>query len=281
MDQSLFTLDQSVKNLAQIDNRCFIKITGEDRFSFLQGLITNDVYKLESQPLVYSCFLTAQGKYLFDFFLFLDEEAILLDLKKEHAQSFFKKLRIYKLRSKVAIELLENQAYRVLYSLNEIADREQFLGGKDPRREDLGYRYYVDEDMDLSAYHLFDYEAYRYAKGIVEGSQDLIQDKSTMQEGFMDELGAVDYKKGCYIGQELTARIHYRGLLKKQLIPFSFKGEPQLGEVISLDGKEIGEVRSFYTIKNGAGYGFALMRLKENFKEQNFSLENSGSVISF
>ena len=270
MDKITFNLNQNQDNLTQIEGRGFIKIKGADRFEFLQGLITQDVFKLKSQPLIYSCFLTPQGRYLFDFFIFEDNDALVLDLTKDQAEKFFKKLKIYKLRSKVSLELLLEEGCSVSYYVGSSAP-QNVLGGSDPRKNDLGHRLYnfkAPKEMIE-----FSYDDYRYASSIIEGDQDMIQDKSTLLECRMDELNAVDFKKGCYIGQELTARTHYRGLLKRKLYHFSYDGQIEADlDIIDTDGKTIGTIRSNHEIQSGKGFGFALMKVSEEFQGKEFDI---------
>lgn len=258
-----------------LNNRQLIAITGEDRYDFLQGLITNDIYKLQEKPLIYSCFLTAQGKYLYDFFIFEQDETLFLDCHQDQALDFSKKLKLYKLRSKVQLSFLDGSLdNQVLVLFN--ADKK--LGYPDPRSDAMGQRLYFKKLEDTGAYERIDYDLQRFQNGVPEGGDDLLSGKTTMLEARMDELGAVDFKKGCYIGQELTARTHYRGLVKKKLFVFSFKGDaPAINaKIVNADGKSAGEARSTHS----AGYGFALMRLDSEPQNNEFTTE-TGQVIYF
>lgn len=210
-----------------LQNRGLIHIEGNDRYDFLQGLITNDIEKLESGKLLYACLLSPQGKFLHDFFISEGQEFLLLDCEGgERAQDLYERLNKYRLRSDVQISVENNiPVYGVINAE---------IGIKDPRHEDMGYRSF--DKPNIAEEPLETWDTHRIKLCIPDGSRDLIPEKSTMDEGRMDQLNAVDYDKGCYVGQELTARMHYRGLGKKNLQTVNVNDLPEKAELRSSCG---------------------------------------------
>ena len=184
----------------------FIEISGEDRTNFIQGIITNDINKCKDKnDCIYSCFLSPQGKFLADFFITNLKNCYLLEINEKFFESFLIKLQIYKLRSKV--EFKENID---LYS--------------DPRNVNLGIKAYIDKksndlEMITPLKELsFDFYKEKLMKNLVPNSPtDLVENKSLLLENNFQNINAIDWDKGCYIGQEITARMKYRSLLKKKI----------------------------------------------------------------
>jgi len=264
------------------EDRGIVSVSGEDRVAFLQGLVSNDVAKVSPERAIYSAFLTAQGKFLHDFFLIDTGQALLLDCERDRAEDLKKRLSLYKLRSKVTLENASERFrvgaafgpnVRAKLDIDGHGAAQTFAGGVlylDPRLREMGARFVlpllgpdVANDDPLLSYGFVraEPEAYhqlRIANGLPDGSRDMIVDKAILLENGFDELHAVDWKKGCYIGQELTARTKYRGLIKKRLMPVAVAGPlPPPGAVIELDGKEAGEMRSGF-----GAQGLALLRLE-------------------
>ncbi|MBW7836300.1 MAG: folate-binding protein YgfZ [Sphingomonadales bacterium] len=219
----------------RLPSRGVIEIAGDDRRSFLQGLVTNDVMALTPGNTTYAALLTPQGKYLFDFLVVDDGERLLLDVEAARRDDLIRRLMLYKLRAKVTIT--DRTA--------ELAVAITPDGREDPRHPLLGRRAilpYVEAEKlpaDESAY-----QAQRLRLGIPEGSGDFIVDKLLILEGNLDYLNGVSFKKGCYVGQELTARMKHRGKVRKRLLPVQVTGAlPPDGTPITEDGKEIGELR--------------------------------------
>lgn len=272
-----------------LENRGFLRIDGPDRVEFLQGLVSNDVTKVSSERAGYGAFLTAQGKFLFDFFLVADGEALVLDTEGDRLDDFFRRLRMYKLRSKVE---LSQDGYRAavvvgddaLAALGLPAERgaaRPFGGGVayvDPRHAEVGARVLLPASADdgvleaagLQPTGLDSYERRRVALGLPDGSRDLAVEKTVLLEAGFEELGGVDFDKGCYMGQELTARTKYRGLVKRRLLPIDINGPlPDPGTQITLNGQEAGEVRSVVPDGDAHATGLAMIRLnrlEEAFK---------------
>jgi folate-binding protein YgfZ len=258
-----------------LDDRAVLAVSGPDRRTFLQGLVSNDVEKIAADRAVYAALLTAQGKYLHDFVMVEAGEEIWLDAEAARLADLKRRLSIYRLRAKV--EIAERPALGVAAVFGdgapaalglpaEAGAARPFDGGValvDPRLAELGARLILDRRhlADLADFAPAGFDAYdrhRLAFGVADGSRDLVPEKSILLESGFDELHGVDWQKGCYVGQELTARTKYRGLIKKRLFPVRVDGPmPQSGTVVTLDGKEAGEMRS-----SRGGLGLALLRLE-------------------
>lgn len=202
-------------------NRGLITVSGADRRTFLQGLISNDIDLLDKQPCVYACLLTAQGKFLHDFFITEKDDVLLLDCEGgARASDLAKRLSLYKLRARVEIQFLEeNSVYTVI-------GKER--GVPDPRHWNIGYRSFEKpEGMEERPFEAWDH--HRILLTIPDGSRDMIVEQSTLLECNIDKLNGISFEKGCYIGQELTARMHYRALVKRRLqtvkLPYTGDGE--------------------------------------------------------
>lgn len=242
-----------------LPNRGVISITGEEAKSFLQGLISNDINKVSEGRAIWSAFLTPQGKYLYDFFIIEKNGDLLLEMEAEHLPAFLKKLKMYKLRTKAELADVSDD-YDVLAISGEgvpvVGDGVLYA---DPRHLKMGFRCLMAKGKrpDYPEVAFDNYDDYRIQLGIPDGTRDLVQDKSILLENGFDELNGVDWDKGCYMGQELTARTKYRGLIKKRLIPATIEGFlPETGTQILQDGKDAGNVRSGH-----GDHALALIRL--------------------
>ncbi len=241
-------------------DRGVIKITGDDTETFLQGLISNDIRRADGTRGLYAALLTPQGKYLFDFFIVRDGDALLVDCYRDDIELFVKKLTMFKLRSKVTLEDVSDD-YDVYALFGDNVPAALGMTGAqhktddgcilytDPRLDQAGVRAFAPSGVDVAAWgeDASDdaYQYHRISLGLVETPLDLIKDKSILLESGFDELSGVDWKKGCYMGQELTARTKYRGLIKKRLVPIKITdGAPATGSVISYAGKTVGDIRS-------------------------------------
>jgi folate-binding protein YgfZ len=224
-------------------HRTVVRVSGEDRIAFAQGLFTQDMEMLSQETPLYSCFLTPQGKYVIDFFVFDkgDGSAFYLDCPQSRVDDFLKRVKIYKLRSDVSFEIDEDLA---LY----VSEDDHLEGAdyafKDPRHAALGYRFVGSKDLaDKAGYK--DYLKHCLRHGVPQAEIDLIPEKTTLLEANLDKLHAVSFDKGCFLGQELTARMHYRALLKRKLYAVECgEGSIGTGDKVLADGKEIGEIRS-------------------------------------
>lgn len=199
-----------------LPGRGLIHVEGEDRKTFLQGLITNDMETLAPGRLLYACLLTPQGKFLHDFFVQEGNGVILLECEGgARAQDLFKRLNAHRLRAKVTLSVEETVPVYAVFGSEE--------GLPDPRHADMGRRSFEKPACEEQPFAVWD--KHRIARGIPDGSRDMEIEKSTLLECNLDKMNAIDWNKGCYMGQELTARMHYRGLAKKHLYAVHIVGD--------------------------------------------------------
>ena len=203
-----------------LPDRGLIHIEGEDRISFLQGLVSNDVAKAAPDNIIYSCLLTPQGKFLHDFFIHAGNGFLLLDCEGgARAQDLYNRLIKFRLRAKVKISVEEHHpVYAILSPSHPGLDP----GSIDPRHPSLGYRTFQKPALDEKLFE--DWDHLRLSLTIPDGSRDLQLERATLLESHIDKLNGVNWNKGCYMGQELTARMHYRGLAKKHIYTVKIDG---------------------------------------------------------
>jgi len=269
----------AVGSYALLDDRGVLEIAGTDRIAFLQGLVSNDVQKLGPRRALYAAFLTPQGKYLHDFFLVERGEAILLEGERARLPDLLRRLSMFKLRAKVALaDVSDKVAVAAAFGadagarlglsadLGAAAPFGDGIAYVDPRLVELGARLILPRSAETRALDAAglarsqpaDYDRLRLSLGVPDGSRDLAVEKGILLEAGFEELHGVDWDKGCYMGQELTARTKYRALIKKRLLPVKVEGPlPAPGTLIMLGGDEAGEIRS------GRGdLALALLRLE-------------------
>ena len=260
-----------------LDNRQVLKISGEEARDFLQGLVSNDLTRVSENQAIYAALLSPQGKYLHDFFIAELDGDFYLDCESARVDDLFKRLRMFKLRAKVDLELIEDMAVVALFgelvhdalSINSTPGSAlNWLGGilfTDPRLSEVGARAILPrnaleialQNKKFNKTPLEEYDSLRLSFGLPDSSRDMEVDKTILLEVGFDELNGVDFNKGCYVGQELTARTKHRGLIKKRLIPVSFvSAAPATGTKITQDGKNAGELRS-----TAGSFALALLRL--------------------
>lgn len=214
-------------------------ITGADREAFLQGLVTNDVRALAKGP-VYAALLTPQGKYLADFLLIGQDGRILLDIAEPLAAATVQRLSMYRLRADVQISETALKVWRGTGPAPEDAL-------PDPRHPALGWRLYGKEEGDDGS----DFTALRVAHVIPESGIELIPGESYILESGFERLMGVDFRKGCYVGQEVTARMKHKTELRKGLVQVAVAGEaPPPGTAVTMGDKQIG---SLFTCHGGKG----------------------------
>lgn len=230
-----------------LENRSVIKIHGPDAKKFLQGQTTNDIIKNQYS---YNFILNNQGRYLFDFFVFKEnDESFCIDIHRDSADKFLKRLTIYKLRSELELEDVSN-AFSVLYSKKKVDNSVFSL--QDPRSSKLGFRSIIRQDkLDQNkSYSKNLYIEDKYNMAIIDGDTDLVYEKSIPIEYGADNFNAIDYQKGCYVGQEVISRTKHQGVIRKKIYKLKFGTEIALtskGAVITdLDGNKIGIVCSCY-----------------------------------
>ena len=281
------------QNIYTLDDRGIIYISGNDATDFLQNIITNDIYKVTDNNSCFASLLNPQGKYLFDFIIIKHKKGYFLDCEKKQLEELYKKLNIYKLRSKVEILNLSNEFIvaainkEKFLSLENAKDENGFTMKYredsiilDPRNKELGGRMIVNlEKLYLSTKKLGlklsnsdDYYNYSYKLGIIQQGTAELQNKIFGIECNFEELNALDFKKGCYVGQENTARIKLKDKLSKKLLPIEvLEGSIKIDDEISINNSKIGK------IVISEKYPFGLIK----FKDKNFNFNtkmNCGSA---
>lgn len=264
-------------SFAVLDDRGILSVSGPERRSFLQGLVSNDVAALDAGHARYAALLTPQGRYLHDFVMVEEGDAIWLDAEAARLADLQRRLTLYRLRAKVVLEPCPDLAVAAVFGAGaaarfdlpeEIGAARAFAGGVvlvDPRLAALGVRVILPRaqarstlgNLGLAEAGFAAYDRLRLSLGVPDGSRDLVPEKALLLESGFDELNGVDWQKGCYIGQELTARTKYRGLVKRRLMPVQIDGPPPPpGTIVTAEGREAGEMRS-----SRDGLGLALLRL--------------------
>ncbi len=239
--------------LAALPARAVLAVAGEDRVGFLQGLVSNDVAQAEPGRAVWAALLTPQGKWLADFFILSDGERLLLDCEKAQLEMLRQRLSRYRLRSRVTLADAALHVHAVWDGEPAGTD----LMAPDPRLPEAGWRVLSPAPLAANATE-DEWDRHRLALGLPDGSRDMESEKSVLLEAGFDELNGVSWTKGCYMGQELTARTKYRGLVKRRLVPVRIDGEiPAPGTPLLRDGREVGTMRS----ANGR-HGLAVVRLE-------------------
>jgi tRNA-modifying protein YgfZ len=234
---------------AWLDHRSLIDVMGTDARSFLQGLLTQDVLTLPAEEARWAALLSPQGKVLFDMLVSgLPDGGVRLDVEAARSADLVKRLTLYKLRAQA--QILPRQAATVVAGWNGPGPAGSLI---DRRHPDLGWRLYADHPASHSP---ADYALHRLSLGVPEGSADLLVDKMLWLEANGDLLGGVSFTKGCYVGQENTARMHHRAKVRKRLVPFRADSALAPGTLVLAGDREAGEVRSMIGDR-----GIALLRL--------------------
>lgn len=240
-----------------MQDRDLICVSGIDTHAFVQGLVTNDVSKT-ADGLVYAALLTPQGKYISDFFMLAQGDALLLDVAKTHAAALAQRLNMYRLRAKVSIS-----PSPLIVSRGTGAAPHGAM--TDPRHTALGWRYYGDTDLSDAT----DWDSVRVANVIPETGIELTSDTYILEAGF-ERLNGIDFRKGCYVGQEIAARMKHKTELKKGLAQVEITGSAPVGSEITANGKAAG---TLYTQSGGR----ALAHLR--FDRAGGEMQADGAVL--
>ncbi|HKD20523.1 MAG TPA: hypothetical protein VKB71_00860 [Rhizomicrobium sp.] len=248
-----------------LEDRAVIAISGPEARDFLQGLITNDIGQVTPDSLAYAALLTPQGKILFDFLVGQWDGVLLLDCLAAARDALVKRLTLYRLRAKVEIAPRDDLA--VVWSPEATAG---YL--RDPRHEGLGFRAIVAKASQERGAERF--LAARLRLGVPEG-RDFGQDKMFALDSDLDELGGIAFDKGCYVGQELTARMKHRGTARKRLIPVTADAPLPTHEAsVTAGGRDVGTLQSVYGDR-----GFALVRLDRLEEAADALLSTDGITV--
>ena len=275
-----------------LDDRGFIKINGDEAKSFLQNIVTNDIEKITDSLTLFSSIFTPQGKYLYEFFILKFEDGYLLECEKKLTSEIIKIFDFYKLRTKVNLIDVSKKYTNIIISLEkfkEITKTEHVKGSTlscekgstlsceneriyvDSRHKNLGAKIItkienaenIIKKLDLKKIDKKNYYEKSFALGIPQLNLTKLKDKIFGIENNLDELNGIDFKKGCYIGQENTSRIKLRNKLRRRILPVQkITGEISENDIIKYKDSEIGKIMI------DKPYSFALIKVVEpNLKE--------------
>jgi folate-binding protein YgfZ len=227
--------------VALLPDRGIVRVAGEDAEKLLQGIVTNDMDLLASRPAIHTALLAPQGKILFDFFVATTAGGFLIDTDRAQAEGLVKRLTMYKLRAKVAIEDL-SAGYQVLTAWGDAQEAGSF---PDPRLEQLGWRGIVSTNEKAVANATAEaYHARRIALGMPEGGKDYAFGDAFPHEANLDVLGSVSFTKGCFVGQEVVSRMQHRGTARKRIVIVEGDGDLQPGAEVTAGEAAIGSIGS-------------------------------------
>jgi len=245
--------------------RAIIELSGEERVSFLQGILTQDMQLLRAHRGLFAAMLSPQGKILHDFFLIQHHDNILLDVDAAQKDTLLKRLTMYKLRAKVALRDASQQwqvAYRTRAehaAIGHVAAKKNLLLLTDPRAAELGERLYIENAAitPKNTVPMDDYHHHRIRLGIPDSARDITEDVA-MDAGY-DLLNAISFTKGCYVGQEVTARMHYKNIARKGFyVVESDVNLPAPATPVNIAGNAVGTLRGSI-----GGCGLALLKFED------------------
>ena len=285
----------NINNVYILEDRGILFIQGTDTKEFLQNLITNDINKVDEANSCFASLLTPQGKYLFDFLVVEHKQGYFIDCEKKQIEELFKQLNIYKFRSDIEILNLSNEFVVAAFSYEKFIsfDRAKDLPGNtfkyredpvflDPRHKKLGGRLIINleklhlslKKMDLDSTDPEEYYKLSYELGILQKNTEKLRNKLFGIECNFEELNGIDFKKGCYIGQENTSRIKLRNKLSKRLLPIQLiEGKLIEGSPIKNNDNEIGKV----LINNQ--YPFAIVKYLSDYFDPKIEYKSEEAVL--
>ena len=284
----------NIKNVFILDDRSVFYVNGEDVKDFLQNLISNDINKINDKNTCFTSLLSPQGKFLYEFIIIKHKSGYLIDCEKSQADGLYKQLSVYKLRSKVEILNLSNEFVVAAFSHEKFLTFEdaQDISGftlkyredpifLDPRNKKLGARLIINleklylslKKLDLHDANLNEYYSFSHKLGIVPKNLNKLKNKLFGIECNFEELNGIDFKKGCYVGQENTARIKLKNKLSKRLLPVEIiDGKLDEDETVYCNQIEIGKILI------NEEYPFALIKFSnENFNKDLTLKSKNGS----
>ena len=285
----------NIESVYILEDRGILFIQGADTKEFLQNLITNDINKVDEDKSCFASLLTPQGKYLFDFLIVKHKKGYFIDCEKKQVEELFKQLNIYKLRSNIEISNLSNEFVVAVFSHEKFLKFEgakDFAGSTlkykedpvllDPRYKKLGGRLIINleklylslKKLNLKSTDNIEYYKFSHILGIPQKDTEQLRNKLFGIECNLVEMNGIDFKKGCYIGQENTSRIHLRNKLLKRLLPIEIiNGKLKEGDKIFINDNEIGKVLI------DSNYPFALVKyLNDNF-DPNVEYKSENSIL--
>ena len=234
--------------VARLTDRAVLAVTGPEAAPFLQGLVTNDVTKVSPGSSAYAALLTPQGKIITDFIVHAAPDGLHLDVPATHAADLLKRLKLYRLRAKIGLDDI-SQAYAVyaffppMSSPGEVAAKPAEGPPPDPRLPALGGRWVAPADSVTPDAALADWHRHRLALGVPDSADT---EGQFALDANLEELHGLDFKKGCYVGQEVTARMKHKAAPRRRLVPVAFEGDlpPPGTRLTDAAGAEIGELKA-------------------------------------
>jgi len=281
-----------------LENRGLISISGNDAKEYLQNIITNDINKVSKTNSLFSALLSPQGKYLFEFFIIKSTNGYYLDCDNKATEELLINLSKYKLRSEIKIKDLSNEFVIGIISLDKFKEIQNFEKNKsntiiyretpifiDSRKKKLGARilssleklYLTIKKLDLKIADIKIYHDLAYHEGIPIKGLENLKEKLFGLEANFEELNGIDFQKGCYIGQENTARMKLKNKIRRRLLAVKSEGKISVGNEVVFNNNKIGKVLI------GDPYPFALIKMFDPdyslFKKQNLFIENYKTKI--
>ncbi len=262
----------------------FLEISGQDSVPFIQNLITNDINKCKENHFVYSCLLTPQGKFFADFFIFKNKEKYFFEVNDIFYENFLNKLNMYKLRSNINIEEIKLFYSFIIFGELEINNHYEILNF-DPRNNNIGKKLIQYDPLIKFNEKIIEIDEKKYHEILIKNKVpyspfDLQENKSLLLENNFDNINAISWDKGCFVGQEITARMKYRALLKKQLYALELiSGNINIGDKIVEKEVNLGQV-----ISKANQYIFCMLKIelvKEKSKKKALLEINSFATLKF
>ena len=277
-----------------LEDRGILFIQGEDSKEFLQNIVTNDIDKVNDSRSCFASILTPQGKYLYDFLIIKHKNGYFLDCEKLQVENLYNQLKLYKLRSKIEILNLSNEFVVASISKDkflEFDEAKEIIGFTlryredpvilDPRNKQLGARIIINleklylslKKLNLTTSDIEEYYNLSHQIGIAQRDTEKLKNQLFGIECNFEELNGIDFKKGCYVGQENTARIKLKNKLSKRLFPIEILNGTIQNETINYKENEVGKI----LIKGKSP--FALIKLKEISKDNNTEYSCDGATL--
>ena len=273
------------KSIFNIKNNTLIVIEGDDKYKFIQGIISNDIELLKKKKSIYGSILSPQGRFIHDFFITQWNNNFILECSRLDSDEILKKFELYKLKSDVKFKIETNlKIFLINFSSLETVDssvRSKLFNFSDPRFNNELTRVYIDEKYSLKFIKYFnslneqEFFDFRLKKTIPNFNDDAKKNKSLLLEMRFDELNGISWKKGCYMGQEITARMKYRNIVKKKIFCVSINFKTRLEKKIFSKNKQIGELFSHNKI-----FGIAYINTDFDFSENEVTCGDSKLKIS-
>lgn len=274
----LFSTTTFKPKLELLSHKSLIKIEGDGMYDYCQGLMTNDIFRLKTEKSLFTMILNSKGRVLYDCLVYKVDDHILLECEKDSASDLIKYLRMYLLRRKININILDEISVWALFSSTPMDMKLNSVSVfNDPRLPILGQRIISDKTSGIRSEifldecdNKFTYQQWRYRNGVAEGSE-LLKGQSFPLEMNCDYLNGISFNKGCYVGQELTARTHHTGVTRKRIMPLIFDDTPT---GLDLDAdiyneSDLGVKRPPGKLRGLCGkIGIALLRIDECLKAE-------------